>query len=142
MIDIIHKGSNSFFIDDEGRDHAIPLFSTSRYIAEGQFTVKIEGLETQYESITHDLGIDKKHSVHLYISPKDSKSFPTHTDPIDVFIYVIEGTKVMEVNNSIHTIKEGEYIFIPAETPHRAINIHDSTMLSIGIKKPMKKNSK
>jgi len=48
----------------------------------------------------------------------------------------------MEVKYSIHTIKEGEYIFIPAETPHRAINIHDSTMLSIGIKKPMKKNSK
>jgi quercetin dioxygenase-like cupin family protein len=142
MIDIIHKGSNSFFIDNDGRDHHIPLFSTSRYIAEGKFTVKIEGLEKHYKSITHDLGITKKHSVHLYISPKDSKSFPTHTDPIDVFIYVIEGIKTMEVDKSIHTIKAGEYISIPAETPHRAINIHDSTMLSIGIKKPMKKNSK
>lgn len=69
----------------------------------------------------------------MYISPKDSKSFPTHTDPIDVFIYVIEGTKVMEVNNSTHTIKEGEYISIPAGTPHRAINSYNSTMLSIGI---------
>ena len=133
MIDIIHKGSNSFFIDEDGRDHNIPLFSTSRYIAEGKFTVKIEGLEKQYKNITHDLGITKKHSIHLYISPKDSKSFPTHTDPIDVFIYVIEGTKVMEVNNSIHTIKEGEYISIPAGTPHRAINNYNSTMLSIGV---------
>lgn len=133
MIDIIHKGSNSFFIDDQGRDHTIPLFSTSRYIAEGKFTVKIEGLEKQYESIAHDLGITKKHSVHLYISPKDSKSFPTHTDPIDVFIYVIEGTKVMEVDNFTHTIKEGEYICIPAGTPHRAINNYNSTMLSIGV---------
>ena len=43
MIDIIHKGSTSFFIDDDGRDHVIPLFSTSRYIAEGKFTVKING---------------------------------------------------------------------------------------------------
>ena len=133
MIDIIHKGSNSFFIDEDERDHNIPLFSTSRYIAEGKFTVKIEGLEKQYKNITHDLGITKKHSVHLYISPKDSKSFPTHTDPIDVFIYVIEGTKVMEVNNSTHTIKEGEYISIPAGTPHKAINNYNSTMLSIGV---------
>ena len=133
MIDIIHKGSNSFFIDEDGRDHNIPLFSTSRYIAEGKFTVKIEGLEKQYKNITHDLGITKKHSVHLYISPKDSKSFPTHTDPIDVFIYVIEGTKVMEVNNSTYTIKEGEYISIPAGTPHKAINNYNSTMLSIGV---------
>ena len=133
MIDIIHKGSNSFFIDDDGRDHVIPLFSTSRYIAEGKFTVKIEGLEKHYKSITHDLGITKKHTVHLYVSPKDSKSFPTHTDPIDVFIYVIEGTKVMEVNNFAHTIKEGEYISIPAGTPHRAINNYNSTMLSIGV---------
>ena len=40
-----------------------------------------EGLEKHYKSITHDLGITKKHTVHLYVSPKDSKSFPTHTDP-------------------------------------------------------------
>jgi quercetin dioxygenase-like cupin family protein len=133
MIDIIHKGSTSFFIDNDGRDHVIPLFSTSRYIAEGKFTVKIEGLEKHYKSITHDLGITKKHTVHLYVSPKDSKSFPTHTDPIDVFIYVIEGTKVMEVDNFTHTIKEGEYISIPAGTPHRAINNYNSTMLSIGV---------
>jgi len=133
MIDIIHKGSQSFFIDDDGRDHVIPIFSTSRYIAENKFTVKIEGLEKQYESIIHDLGITKKHTVHLYISPKNSKSFPIHTDPIDVFIYVIEGTKVMEVNNSMHTIKAGEYISIPAGTPHRAINNYNSTMLSIGV---------
>ena len=133
MIDIIHKGSTSFFIDNDGRDHVIPLFSTSRYIAEGKFTVKIEGLEKHYKSIHEELGLTKKHSVHLYVSPKNSMSFPTHTAPIDVFIYVIEGTKVMEVSNSIHTIKEGEYISIPAGTPHRAINNYDSTMLSIGV---------
>ena len=39
----------------------------------------------------------------------------------------------MEVDNFTHTIKEGEYISIPAGTPHRAINNYNSTMLSIGV---------
>ena len=133
MIDIIHKGSSSFFIDDDGRDHVIPLFSTSRYIAEGKFTVKIEGLEKHYKSITHNLGITKKHTVHLYVSPKDSKSFPMHTDPIDVFIYVMQGTKTMMVEEELFIIEEGHHIHIPAGTPHRATNTEPSIMLSIGI---------
>ena len=133
MIDILHKGSKSFYIDDIGRDHEIPLLSTSRYIAEAKFTVKIEGLEDEYKSITQKLGITKKHTVHLYISPQDSKSFAMHTDPIDVFIYVIENKKMMIVDNIHYVIEAGEYISIPAGTSHEAINMYDSTMLSIGI---------
>lgn len=133
MIEILHKGSKSFYIDDCGRDHEIPLMSTSRYIAENKFTVKIEGLENEYQRVIQSLGITKKHSAHLYVSPKDSMSFPIHTDPIDVFIYVIEGKKEMEIDNIIHIIDAGEYVSIPAGTRHRAINRYDSTMLSIGI---------
>ena len=133
MLDILHKGSKACFIDSAGRDHIIPVLSIGRHIAEERNVVKVEGLEHEFEHIVQKLGITDKHTVHCYISPPFGISFPDHTDPIDVFIYVLEGSKTMMVDGEITIIEEGSYIKIPANTPHHAMNIEPSIMLSIGI---------
>lgn len=133
MLEKLHKGSKACFIDDAGRDHVIPVLSISRYIAEERNVIKVEGLEQEFKHIVQELGITKKHTVHCYISPPFSVSFPEHKDPIDVFIYVLEGSKTMMIDNNITIIEEGYHIKIPANTPHYAMNTDASIMLSIGI---------
>lgn len=74
-------------------------------------------------------------TCHLFKSPKGSQSFPMHTDPDTVFIVMIEGEKHFETDNGIIRLKAGECMLIPANERHRAINVSDSLMLSIGLEK-------
>ena len=133
MLDILHKGSKAYYIDDQGRDHLIPVLSVGKYIAEERYVVKVEGLEDCFRHVTEELNIQDKYSVHCYISPPFGVSFPEHSDPIDVFIYCLQGSKTMMVNQEIIIIEEGSHIKIPAGTPHHAMNVEPSIMLSIGI---------
>lgn len=133
MLEILHKGSKAAFIDNEGRDHEIPVLSIGRYIAEERFVVKVEGLEHEFKHIVDEIGITEDYSIHCYISPSMGKSFPEHTDPMDVFIYVLEGYKVMMIDGDMFGIEDGSWIKIEANTPHYAMNVEPSIMLSIGI---------
>ena len=133
MLDILHKGSKASYIDDTGRDHIIPVFSVGRYIAEEKYVVKVEGLENCFKYVAEKLSIKDNYTIHCYVSPPLGVSFPEHSDPIDVFIYCLQGSKTMMVKEEIFIIEEGHHIFIPAGTPHRATNVDPSIMLSIGI---------
>lgn len=128
MLAFLQHGTSAKFIDEQGRDHEIDPLLVDYYIAWGQHTVKVEGLEhyfTQYLPGT----------VHCFISPQGAVSFPEHRDPVDLEIKCLEGIKTMEVNGKEIDINEGESLFIPANTPHRATNKHASVMLSIGHEK-------
>ena len=61
-----------------------------------------------------------------------------HTDPDDVIIYCIEGTKSLIVNNQYIKLQAGEEIFIPANTLHQALNEHHAFTLSFGLEKFLK----
>jgi len=127
---MFHLGRTAYYIDDQGRDHEIPMMMVDRYIAEGKYTVKVEGLEDHYD-VSHIT--TEPHTIHAYVSPKGAVSFPTHTDPYPVFIYCISGVKVMEVDGTEVNIHEGSVYKISSNVPHRALNKESSTMLSIGL---------
>ena len=133
MLDILHKGSKACYIDDQGRDHLIPVLSIGKHIAEERHVVKVEGLEDCFRHVAEELNIKDNYSIHCYVSPPFGISFPEHSDPIDVFIYCLQGSKTMMVDGEISIIEEGSYIKIPAGTPHHAMNVDPSIMLSIGI---------
>jgi len=129
MIDyeFLKNGSVAMIIDEQGRDHVIDIMSVDYYIAQKQYTVKVEGLEQYF--------IDNyPATVHCYVSPVNAVSFDEHTDPVDVEIKCLEGTKTLEVNAKEIKLDQGESIIIPKHTPHRATNKFSSTMLSIGYK--------
>jgi glyoxylate utilization-related uncharacterized protein len=120
-----NKGYTCYMIDEEGLDHIIDQYQAIFRIAEGKHTIKIEDLEK-------DIPEFKKTRVHCFVSPRGSKSFGLHSDPMDVTIYCIYGIKTMCVDGKDVSINEGESLFIPANTSHDATNKHESVILSVG----------
>ena len=123
--DILKKGSRAYIIDKEGLDHPIDILSIDYYIAEGNVTVKVEGMESVYTEY-------QPSTVHVFISPAGAPSFGFHKDPCDVKIHCVSGTKTMIIEDREVWIEEGDTLKIPANTSHRATNQYDSIMLSIG----------
>jgi len=124
MFDFLQSGTTAMFIDHEGRDHVIDLLSVDYYIAQAKYTVKVEGLENHFN------GLGK--TVHCYIAPQNAPSFAEHTDPVDVEIKCLQGTKTLAVDGKEIVLDAGESIIIPKGTPHKATNEYASVMLSIG----------
>lgn len=127
---VLEHSSKCFYIDPEGLDHLISAPEAILKIAQGKSTVKLEGFENHINLPKHIT--DAPHTVHIYISPKGAKSFPTHKDPYPVHIHCLSGIKVMEVDSEIIEIRKGETLKIETNQPHRAINRYDSIMASVG----------
>ena len=70
---------------------------------------------------------------HLFVSPARAASFPLHTDPDDVVIAMIKGSKVFRNDQEEITLSAGDFMLIPKNYPHQAINLTDNRMLSIGL---------
>jgi mannose-6-phosphate isomerase-like protein (cupin superfamily) len=121
----LQTGTIAMIIDEQGRDHPVDITSVDYYIAQQQYTVKVEGLEHHFTEYLPN-------SVHCYISPINASSFAEHTDPVDVEIKCLEGTKTMVINGKEVEISNGKSLVIPKHTPHRATNKYSSVMLSIG----------
>lgn len=105
-------------------------------------TIKVEGMERysrQLWEAAREFATEYGHSgpftCHAFMAPISGATFDIHTDPDDVIILCCEGTKTMEVDGIIHTLRPGDHIYIPHNTPHRAINTHFSVMLSFGLER-------
>lgn len=71
-------------------------------------------------------------TCHAFLGQKDSQSFPLHTDPVPVVLYMLKGSKTIWCNDVEYYLEEGEALFIPPNTPHFAIYTGESIMLSFG----------
>lgn len=105
-------------------------------------TIKIEGMEKYSDTFWKKCQqFAKKYShtgpvtCHVFISKEGSLSFPLHFDPDDVIIYCCNGVKNLVVDNKEIELKAGDQIYIPAKTPHQAINKFSSITLSFGLEK-------
>jgi mannose-6-phosphate isomerase-like protein (cupin superfamily) len=125
MLDFLKNGTRAVYIDHQGRDNVIDVLLVDYYIAWGKHTVKVEGLENYFTEYLPG-------TVHCFISPRGAASFAEHTDPVDLEIKCLEGTKTMIVEGKEIDVHEGHSIYIPAGTPHKATNKYSSVMLSIG----------
>ena len=74
-------------------------------------------------------------TCHAFRAFKNSKSFPEHTDPDDVFVEVLHGTLNLILKGKSILLSKGETIFIPSNTKHQAINDKESLILSFGLEK-------
>lgn len=105
-------------------------------------TIKIEGME-RYNQDVWDLcqryAILYNHrgpiTCHAFMAAAGSVSFGVHTDPDTVVVHCCDGIKIMEVNGVEHILTPGSHVYMPYNTPHRAINRHASLMLSIGLER-------
>lgn len=127
-------------VDQHGLQHWLEQPSDLyRYLTD---TIKVEGME-RYSPEVYALccaaGIKYNHAgpvtCHAFLAGAGSGTFPLHRDPDDVLIYVISGVKVLEIAGREIELAAGEDVFIPQNTPHRAINKYPSLMLSIGLER-------
>lgn len=128
-------------IDKDGLDHSVcTLMEIAARSATD--TIKINGVE-RFEQVKEGLRTITDHcsefvneyeyvSVHLFRASQRAGTFKVHTDPVDLVIWCIDGMKTMEVDGVIYNIDVNQCLYIPANTPHRAINNCSSIMLSVG----------
>lgn len=105
-------------------------------------TIKIESMEKLSEKlyrlcrdVADELSHDGPVTCHLFLAPAGSESFPRHTDPDNVLIYVVDGEKTIELDEGQIVLTSGQALFMLHDTPHRAINNKDSIMLSFGLER-------
>jgi mannose-6-phosphate isomerase-like protein (cupin superfamily) len=131
LISIIDGESRQIYIDNLKELYEYP-----------SCTIKLEQMEKYNKGIfDYCQLLSKQYShqgpitCHLFWSLKGSKSFGLHTDPDNVIILCIEGIKDIILNGIKHKLKPQDSLFIPANTPHEAINEENSLMLSFGLEK-------
>lgn len=128
-----------FTIDVEGRDHREQCYHDWLRNRFGR-TTKIEGIERLNKKlwdfcntiVNGPMRSSSPFSCHLFWANEDDPSFPDHTDPDGVFLYVVKGQKTMVVDGSIYTLEKDQTLYIPPGTKHHAVNYNASVMLSIG----------
>jgi mannose-6-phosphate isomerase-like protein (cupin superfamily) len=84
--------------------------------------IKVEGLE--------DIIVGFK-SVHLFYNQKSRYSFKWHTDPVNVQLHVIKGTKFLQVRNKKYKLVAGQSARIQKNHLHRAYSVADTWALSM-----------
>ncbi|MND22219.1 hypothetical protein D3C81_144650 [compost metagenome] len=104
--------------------------------------IKIEGYERLNRTLFQtckDLAEIMQHdgpvTCHLFKSPAESVSFPVHTDPDDVYLYMVEGSKHLILDKVVHRLERWDSLLIPRDTPHKAVNFKSSLMLSFGLER-------
>lgn len=123
----------------------ILLSSFSELYSKEPHSIKIEGMEKFSKKVWEEcinLGKIYNHdgpiTCHVFIAYEDSPSFAMHTDPDDVIIHCCYGIKTMIIDGEYKVIKQGESVYIPANTQHQALNEFDATTLSFGLEKYLK----
>lgn len=122
----------TFYIDIFGKDVKIESDTYEAYYAKVQVklaeqfdTIKVEGVELQCDW--------PNGTIHAFRYWECSPSFLEHTDPVDVVLEVKDGAKVIEVNGSEIYLEKNDVWWIPANTPHRALNSVEGLMFSYGV---------
>lgn len=112
------------------------------YVQHSENVFKIEGYEKfnlktfeECRRLTQHFNHIGPVTCHLFKSPKGAISFPRHTDPDNVVLYMVSGRKEFEHDGGVLTLEQGEILFIPAGTAHRAVNTEASVMLSFGLER-------
>jgi mannose-6-phosphate isomerase-like protein (cupin superfamily) len=123
-------------------ERSYDAYSVSDVLANYDKPIKIEGFERFSQSLYDECERLAEHfnhagpiTCHLFISPKDSMSFPMHVDLDDVVVHMVSGEKVFESPSGDFVLSEGDSLFIPRGTEHRAINTESSVMLSFGLER-------
>ena len=134
--DLIYQQHLLYYIDLDGKENSINDIGHLHSVY--NHCIKLEGLEKYNEDIFNyckSFSYNGPVTCHAFRAFKNSKSFPEHTDPDDVFVEVIHGSLNLILNGKSIILNKGETIFIPANTKHQANNDEESLILSFGLEK-------
>lgn len=121
---------------------SMTLFTPDDIVRHRDRVIKIENYERYSKTLADACSVIAavfKHAgpvtCHLFLSPAGASSFDLHTDPDDVVLFLMKGSKGFYVDESFFRLEVGEFLFIPHDIVHQAITFDDSVMLSFGLEK-------
>jgi quercetin dioxygenase-like cupin family protein len=92
------------------------------------------GAQAQQSGVTrtdlqrHDLSAPGREAIQVRVDLAPGVAFGKHTHPGEEIIYVLEGSLEYQVGDKpAVTLKPGDVLFIPANTPHSARNLGSVT---------------
>lgn len=131
IISVIDENGRQIFVDN--------LSDLYKYTS---CTIKVEQMEKYNNLIFNYCNyLSKKYdhqgptTCHAFRAFRQSKSFGLHTDPDDVIIHCVFGQKIIFLDGIQHILLPNNFLFIPANTPHEAVNEEESLILSFGLEK-------
>jgi quercetin dioxygenase-like cupin family protein len=71
----------------------------------------------------HDLSVSGREVIQVRVDLEPGYVFPSHTNPGEEIIYVIEGTWEYVIDGKPVTAGAGDVLFVPAGTIHSAKNV-------------------
>ena len=98
----------------------------------------IENYNNSYNKFSDSLKkIFKAHHIdcHIYYGEKEAPSFDFHKDSMHVLIGCLKGTKIIKFKKRNVLLSVNEWVYIPANTNHKAEYPEKSVTLSFGIYK-------
>lgn len=72
----------------------------------------------QHGSVVSRTIIDKSIGTVTVFAFDSGQGLSEHTAPFDALVQVIDGVADITIAGSVHTVKEGEMIIMPANKPH------------------------
>jgi mannose-6-phosphate isomerase-like protein (cupin superfamily) len=71
-------------------------------------------------------------NIHLFVTQETGVSFKWHRDDVNVYLYVLKGTKIVQLRNKTVTLKTKQGIVIPRKHIHRVFSKAGTVALSVG----------
>ena len=138
--------TESIFYIDDSRESTVVNDSCNSVIEaytllQNKPLVKINNIENynnSYLRFTESLKkIFKAHHIdcHIYYGEKEAPSFDFHKDSMHVLIGCLKGKKVIKFKKSKVLLNVNEWVYIPANTDHKAEYPEKSITISFGIYK-------
>jgi mannose-6-phosphate isomerase-like protein (cupin superfamily) len=94
-------------------------------------TVKVEGIES-INSVTRKFKKLHPKNIHLFVTQETGVSFKWHRDTVNVYLYVLKGSKIVHLRNRTVTLKTKQGIVIPRKHIHRVFSKAGTVALSVG----------
>ena len=138
--------TESIFYVDDSRESTVVNDSCNSVIEaytllQNKPLVKINSVENynnSYIKFSESLKkIFKAHHIdcHIYYGEKEAPSFDFHKDSMHVLIGCLKGKKIIKFKKGKILLNVNEWIYIPANTNHKAEYPEKSVTLSVGIYK-------
>ena len=112
----------SFFFDPCPQHNAYPKnkehqMSDMNNLAGTVLNIK-DLVSYQTGSVVSRTLIDKSVGTVTVFAFDHGQGLSEHTAPFDALVQIIDGTADITIDGSLHTVKEGEMIIMPANRPH------------------------
>lgn len=78
--------------------------------------------------------IDRKIGTITLFSFDEGQGLSEHTAPFDAFVQVIDGAADVTIAGQLHKVTSGEFIIMPANTPHSLKAVEQFKMMLVMIR--------